>query len=162
MKMSDANDPRWLWVGLPVALLMLAWVLWRAHEPTPKRLGQWTVNPLGETLHADPDTAPCDADRVMLACDRWAQGGWPRCVASAYAGTVEVVPYRGGEAVGAVARGYIGVRPGHCGVDDPTLEHEIGHLLYDLAHTSRPGSVMCRDAACVGFDIPAPGEGAWP
>lgn len=152
----DPNDPRLWWAGLAVAVVLLVAVLVLRAGPVPApRLGLHAVDPEGVAVLVDVG-APCSLARVQLACERWAAHGWPPCVASRDAGAVRVVVYDG-DAAGASAPDVVGVAPGRCGDRDPTLEHELGHTLYDLAHVSRSGAVMCHDDGCVGLAFPVQG-----
>lgn len=151
--MPAPNDPRLWWAGCLVAAVILVGVLVARSRPVPApRLGLYEVVAEGVTVHVPPE-APCTVERVQLACDRWASAGWPRCSAQPTGGRVRLVVYDGEEA-GAAGDGVVGVCPGCCGVDDPSVEHELGHALYDLAHVARTGAVMCSTTACAGLLMP--------
>lgn len=153
MRMPDPNDPRWWWAGCLVAACILVGVLVARARPVPApRMGLHEVVETGVVVHVPPE-APCTVDRVRLACDRWADAGWPRCSAQPTGGRVRLVVYDGPDA-GAAAEDAIGVCPACCGADDPTIEHGIGHALYDLAHVARTGAVMCSTTECAGLDMP--------
>lgn len=145
MRLPDPSDPRLLAVGTVVSAAIVLVIAVAHTRPVPApRMERWAIDREGVTLHVG-GASPCTTERVALACERWARHGWPRCTAQPTGGLVEVVTY-GGTERGAVAEGAIGIRPDACGSYDPTLEHEIGHLLYDLDHVTLSGSVMCSHA----------------
>lgn len=83
-----------------------------------------------QAAYIDASTGPCSPERWVLACSRVIEAGWA-CLTGP--GGVPVVAMdqpdkRGGH--GKIeGRDVIGVAEHACGNDDPTPEHEIGHLL---------------------------------
>lgn len=151
--MWSVNDPRWALPVLAVTAALLVAIVYGHAQPVPApRRGLSEPYPAGTHIHV-PDEAPCTLARVQAACDRWAAHGWPQCVAQPTGGRVRLVVYDGPER-GASAPGHVGVAPHACGADDLTLEHELGHTLYDLAHTARTGTIMAADADRVGPAFP--------
>jgi len=126
------------WPILAPSGVLLVVILALHSRPVPVR---WAGAPLTEPATLDAAHSPCPAERLALACDRWADAGWPRCtVAHGYG--VAVVAYDGPHAGAAVLGGPVGVAPDRCAEWDAALEHEIGHALHGLAHAGGVGSVM--------------------
>lgn len=125
----------WLIVAASVVLLVAIVALHT--RPVPVR---WVAAPLTEPVTLDAALSPCGADRLKLACDRWGDAGWPRCVV-AHGYGVPVVVFDGPQ--GAHATGdRVGLHPHRCGERDAALEHELGHALHGLGHAGGVGSVM--------------------
>lgn len=151
--MPAPNDPRWAIPVLLASVALLVIIVVAHQQPVPApRMGRHEPIPDGAHIHV-PAESPCTLDRVQLACDRWAAHGWPRCVAQPTGGRLRVVVYDGEER-GAAGDGVVGISPGACGSADLTLEHELGHAAYDLAHVGLSGTVMTSEVARQGARFP--------
>ena len=150
------DDPRhiaWLVLGLSLSVLALGAVL---YGRLPMAAGG------GMGVRIAPTADGCPRARLLLACSRYLAAGWGCAVhddgVPVAALTQEIAALAPSDALrGAVAvvggERKVLVRADSCGASDPTLEHEIAHLL-GLPDGGPTGSVTASPWDRTGLRIP--------
>ena len=140
-------DRRYLWAGLAVSAVVLAIIVVAQLRGPTAHPAPYGPGPLAVVPGAD-----CSAERVELACERWASAGWPRCEVAA--GQLDVVRVVDADLPAGAAGGMAvdvgegrSVAVASCAPDRYDLEHELGHAVHGLADDGLTGSVMCSRAS---------------
>ena len=132
-------------LGVAVTVGFLVAIAWSHYRPMAPVYADYGPGPLVIRVGLD---APCSVQRVELACERWADAGWPRCEVGGGADVVDLVELEGADvqpAHRALTRSVLGQRSIHIAADDCdtwALEHEIGHAVHGLDDVTRSGQVM--------------------
>jgi len=163
------HPQHWLWkvVGITLIVVCVVPILW-AHVIAPG-----SVDGPGTALHIDPQV--CDADRWLLASERYAEAGWPTITIDREDGqpiiavAMGVIPdgyarlidgdLHGPERLDAVAVTATGerihmMRSDQCGASDCTAEHKIWHMFQGGEHWGPTGYVGSAPASRCGLKIP--------
>lgn len=158
MLKSDPRHPLWLvcfgviCVGLGAAVI---WDMNRPPEGPPSLLHE--LVPV--TLNVSE--APCQPERYELACKLYVDEGYLPCVVSLVEGTpvtgdVELLPDGIRAAIAIWNDDSLSMihPPTACDTEDPTIEHELGHL-YGLDDGGPQDCTMASPVSRTGFDVPA-------
>lgn len=144
-----------LWAGLVLSAAIVAGIVWTHSREA-------TATATVDSVSVDTSGGPCSRARWALACLRWTRQGWPPCGVGSD-GDVATTPlnpamYPGDPLRGAVAlygsgRKVVTIREDSCHEQDPTVEHELGHL-YGLDDGGPEGYVMATPWHRTGLEIP--------